>query len=147
MSLLHHPFWLKLVFKHQFSTIFNYFVWLRITDEGSVPEMRIWSILLIQSDLKWCLHLSKSLFLYLFSNLTLLLNLSLKECLRQMEMPTWDAHSSGRLVTSHLEIEFVNIIVTSLLQIYQVSRPCFSSIFWYIFSYFMHRLSCIWLYY
>ena len=23
----------------------NYFVWLRITDEGSVPEMRIWSIL------------------------------------------------------------------------------------------------------
>ena len=37
---------------------------LRITDEGSVPEMRIWSILLIQSDLKWCIHLSKSLFLY-----------------------------------------------------------------------------------
>ena len=47
---------------HQFSTIFNYFVWLRITDEGSVPEMRIWSILLIQSDLKWRIHLSKSLF-------------------------------------------------------------------------------------
>ena len=23
----------------------NYFVWLRITDEGSVPDMRIWSIL------------------------------------------------------------------------------------------------------
>ena len=29
------------------------FFWLRITDEGSVPEMRIWSILLIRSDLKW----------------------------------------------------------------------------------------------
>ena len=26
--------------------------------------MRIWSILLIQSDLKWCIHLSRSLFLY-----------------------------------------------------------------------------------
>ena len=26
--------------------------------------MRIWSILLIKSDLKWCIHLSKSLFLY-----------------------------------------------------------------------------------
>ena len=25
----------------------NYIVWLRITDEGSVPEMRIWSISLI----------------------------------------------------------------------------------------------------
>ena len=42
----------------------NYFVWLRITDEGSVPEMRIWSILLIKSDLKWCIHLSRSLFKY-----------------------------------------------------------------------------------
>ena len=26
------------------SHILNYFVWLRITDEGLVPEMRIWSI-------------------------------------------------------------------------------------------------------
>ena len=42
----------------------NYFVWLRITDEGSVPEMRILSILLIKSDLKWCIHLSRSLYLY-----------------------------------------------------------------------------------
>ena len=25
--------------------ILNFFVWIRITDEGSVPEMRIWSIL------------------------------------------------------------------------------------------------------
>ena len=33
-------------------------------DEGSVPEMRIWSILLIISDKKWCIHLSRSLFLY-----------------------------------------------------------------------------------
>ena len=31
---------------------------------GSVPEMRIWSILLIESDLKWNIHLSRSLFLY-----------------------------------------------------------------------------------
>ena len=38
--------------------------WLRITDEGSVPEMRIWSIWLIKSDLKWCIHLSRSLFVY-----------------------------------------------------------------------------------
>ena len=29
----------------------NYFIWPRITDGGSVPEMRIWSILLITSDL------------------------------------------------------------------------------------------------
>ena len=29
-----------------------------------VPEMCIWSILLINSDLKWCVHLGRSLFLY-----------------------------------------------------------------------------------
>ena len=33
------------LFGHRFSTFENYFLWLRITDEGSVPEMRIWSIL------------------------------------------------------------------------------------------------------
>ena len=27
-----------------------YYVWLRITDEDSIPEMNIWSVLLIQSD-------------------------------------------------------------------------------------------------
>ena len=61
MGLLHHPFWLKLVLArlgHLFLTFENTF-WLRITDEGSVPKMRIWSILLIKSDLKWCIHLSE----------------------------------------------------------------------------------------
>ena len=47
-----------------FQPFLNYFVWLRITDEGSVPEMCIWSILVIKSDLKCCIHLSRSLFLY-----------------------------------------------------------------------------------
>ena len=45
--------------------LLNYFVWLRITDEGSVPEVRKWSILLIKSGFKWSIHLSRSLFLYL----------------------------------------------------------------------------------
>ena len=31
------------------------------------PEIRIWSILLIKSDLKWCIHLSRSLLLYFYS--------------------------------------------------------------------------------
>ena len=30
----------------------------------SASEMCIWSILLIKSDIKWCIHLSRSLFLY-----------------------------------------------------------------------------------
>ena len=67
VGLLHHPFWLQLVlalFGHYFSTFFIQHVWLRITEEGSVPEMRIWSILLIKSDLKWCIHLSRSLCSY-----------------------------------------------------------------------------------
>ena len=67
-GFLHHPFWHRLVsavLGHMFSTIFkNYFLLRRTTDEGSVPEMRIWSILLIKSDLKWCIHLGRSLFSY-----------------------------------------------------------------------------------
>ena len=31
--------------------------------------MRIWFILLIKSDLKWCIHLSRSLHLYFMYNL------------------------------------------------------------------------------
>ena len=42
----------------------NNFVWLRITDEGSVCEMRIWSILLIKYKLYWSMYISKSEFLY-----------------------------------------------------------------------------------
>ena len=46
-----------------------YFVWPRITDEGPLPEMRIWSILLIKSELKWCIHLSRNLYFnYLVSD-------------------------------------------------------------------------------
>ena len=48
---------------------FNDFVWLRITDEGSVPEMGIWPILLMKSDLKWCIHLDLFLHLNHFTHL------------------------------------------------------------------------------
>ena len=51
-------------FRASLLNVWNYFVWLRITDEGSVPEMRIWSILLTISGLKWCIHLSRSLFIW-----------------------------------------------------------------------------------
>ena len=45
VGLLHHPFWLPLL--SHFLTFFQHFklqVLLRITDEGSVPEIGIWSI-------------------------------------------------------------------------------------------------------
>ena len=60
------PFSLSLIwhFRAIIFNVWNHFAWLRITDEGSLPEMHIWSILLIKSDLKWCLHLSRSLFSY-----------------------------------------------------------------------------------
>ena len=51
----------------------NYLVWLRITDEGSVPEMPILSILLMKSDLKWCIYVD--LFLY-FNHFTHLMNVT-----------------------------------------------------------------------
>ena len=44
----------------------DYFVWQRITGEVSVPEMRIiMAHIVIESDLKWCIHLSRSFFLYM----------------------------------------------------------------------------------
>ena len=58
------------LFRHFWGFVFNFlssFVWLRITDEGSVPEMRIWSIFYLNPDLKWCIHLSRSLLSYLLS--------------------------------------------------------------------------------
>ena len=60
------PFGFSL-FRQFWAFIFNFrndIVRLRITDEGSLPEMRIWSIFLIKSDSKWCIHLSRSLYLY-----------------------------------------------------------------------------------
>ena len=60
------PFGFQLFGHHfpTFETTFKLFGYLGITDEGSVPEMRMWPILLIKSDLKWCMHLRRSLFLY-----------------------------------------------------------------------------------
>ena len=55
-------------FRHFWALFFNflnYFLWLRITDEGLIYEMRIWSILLMKPDLKWCMHLSISPYLYI----------------------------------------------------------------------------------
>ena len=63
VGLSHHPFWLQLVLEYLAHHIQLFkLLWLRITDEGSVPEMCIWSILLIKSDLKWCTHHSKASF-------------------------------------------------------------------------------------
>ena len=59
------PFGFSLFWHFQVD-IFNFwnlFVWRRISGEGSLSEMRIWSIFLVNSDLKWCIHLSRSLFL------------------------------------------------------------------------------------
>ena len=61
VGLLHHPFWFQLVLAllgHTFPTFETPLFLLSFTDEGSVPEMRKWSVLLIKSDLKWCIHLS-----------------------------------------------------------------------------------------
>ena len=61
------PFWLRLVFRQfrgiDFQLLVNHLLTslfeLRIIDEVSVHGMRIWFILLIKSDLKWCIHLSR----------------------------------------------------------------------------------------
>ena len=88
----------------------NYFIWLRITDEGSVPEMRIWSILLIKSDLKWCIHPSRSLFLY--SNTRVISYRTKCPCLNieHRELPYMDFVTSGAICISQtLLVNFADI--------------------------------------
>ena len=53
------------IFLASLFNVLNYFVLPRITDEGSVTKMRILSKLFIQSKLKWCMYLFRSLFLYI----------------------------------------------------------------------------------
>ena len=62
VSLIHHSFRLQLVFAFSVNiyNFWNFFVWRRIS---VLPEMSIRSLLLIKSDLKWCIHLSWLLFL------------------------------------------------------------------------------------
>ena len=54
-------------FRVNISHFWDHFVWGRITDQGSLTEMDIWSILFIKFDLKWFIHLRRNLSLYLFS--------------------------------------------------------------------------------
>ena len=42
----------------------NCFVCLRIIDDGSDPKISKWSILFNKCDLKWCIHLTRTFFLY-----------------------------------------------------------------------------------
>ena len=67
VGLLHHPFWIHLVYALSgiHFQLLNPHCLTKDHWWGTVPEMRIWSILLIHSDLKWCIHLSRSLFLYI----------------------------------------------------------------------------------
>ena len=39
--------------------------WLKITCEGYLPKMRIWSILLIKLDVKWCININICIFIIL----------------------------------------------------------------------------------
>ena len=67
VGLLHHQFWLQLVLAlswHHFQTFGINFVWLMIIDEVSVPKCAYRPYCLLKSDLKWCIHLSRGLFLY-----------------------------------------------------------------------------------
>ena len=68
VSLLHHPFLAStcsgIIFVSHW--IFYNTCWLRITDDGLIPEIRIWSMVLIQSDYFCvCIHFNRSPFLYL----------------------------------------------------------------------------------
>ena len=89
--------------------IVNYFVWIRITDEGSVSEMRIWSILSIKSDLKWCIHLSRSLFVYSNRIFVLIANkrrVKILEILRDFRCDSMIPENVGNIKQVHMGSRF-----------------------------------------
>ena len=107
----------------------NYFVWLRITDEGSVPKMRIWSILLMKSDLKWCIHLG----LFIFQPLH-----SLGECHCWWTRETLRAHAAkfyGRLqlirnvsrASTFSVFKFIEIVIFGVYSQSLFASVCFST--------------------
>ena len=69
---LHHnktiPFGFSLFwhFRAIMFNFWNYFVWRRITDEGSLPKLGIWCILFIKFDLKWYIHLTVNHLLFVW---------------------------------------------------------------------------------
>ena len=75
---------LKLEAMHTVDILFQLLVATAHILEASVPEMHVWFILFIKSELKWCIHLSRNLFLYfLFSNHALVSYLY-KACVYQL---------------------------------------------------------------
>ena len=117
----------------------NYLVWLRITDEGSVPEVHIWSILLMKSHLKWCTHLD----LFILQPLQ-----SLGECHCWWTRESLRAHSAkfnGRLqlirsvsrvsqfsVLKFIEIEILGVYSPSLF-----ASVCFDTFLISLFNFFL----------
>ena len=82
-NFLNYFVWLRIFWASLFH-FSTYLVLLRITEEGLVPEIRMWSILLIKSDLKWRIHLSRSLFLYSTVYQLICLYIDLKDTFKSM---------------------------------------------------------------
>ena len=76
------------------------FVWTNQTiinfNEGSVPEMRIWPILLIKSDLKWCIYLSRSLFPYIIQ-IKKYVSQKVRSWYPARSQETWNVHLSIKI--------------------------------------------------
>ena len=128
MGLLHHLFWLEFVFGtfwHHFQ-LFNYFVWLRITEEGSASEMRIWSILLINSDLKWCICLSRSLLLYLITLVYFFRDPSVSPYLDLIRCPGQVCSVQWRRFLTTTSVWSVVFILSDLYLCTHISRYLFS---------------------
>ena len=108
----------------------NYIVWLRITDEGSVPEMRIWSIFLMKSDLKLCIHL---IFFFLFQPFN-----SLGECHCWRTRESLRAHAAnvyGRLqlirsvsrASTFSVFKFTEIVIFEVYSSSLMASVCFGT--------------------
>ena len=111
--------------------LFNYFVWLRITEEGSASKMRIWSILLIKSDLKWCICLSRNLLLYLIT-LVLFRDPSVSPYLDLIRCPGQVCSIQWRGILTTTSVWSVVLILSDLYLCIHISRYLFFLYFSYL---------------
>ena len=113
MGLLPYPFWIKLVLAilgitFQFFKIQMYCVWLRITEDGSVPKIRIWSIVLIKSDRVYILI--EVSFYILAAGIVELIKLIIQ--LKQQQQRQQQQDPLGALINKMMKFKFVKELIS-----------------------------------
>ena len=129
-------------FVTSFFNFLNYYVWLIITDEGSVPEMRIWSILLMKSDIKWSIHLDLFLYFNHFTHLVSVTAVGHESPWGHMQPSStvdfsWLIRSVSRAATIFV-LKFIEIVLFWVYSPSLLASICFGTFLTSLFNFFSY---------